>query len=77
MIFNKEDFIKVLKFALLFYAIGTGLIATVVFALFIFWVIPKDELASMLSTIGILAGMVYGTCFIALIIREVIKRKFL
>lgn len=45
---NKENYKKALNFGLLFYAIFVGLSGTISFAVLLFWVVPKDQISTIL-----------------------------
>ncbi|WP_136035779.1 hypothetical protein [Bacillus salacetis] len=61
---------KALRFALLFYAIFIGLSGTIMFSVLLLWVIPKEELSSLILPLSMMALFIYGTCAGALLIRS-------
>lgn len=71
---NKESFKKALNFGLLFYAIFMGLSGTITFSVLLLWVVPKDQISSILAPILFIALFLYGSCTISILIRSKINK---
>jgi hypothetical protein len=48
---------------------------TIIFSVLLLWVIPKDQISSMLTSILILAIFLYGSCAFSLLIRSKINKN--
>jgi hypothetical protein len=72
---NKENLKKAMNFGLLFYAIFMAISGTIIFSVLLLWVIPKDQISSMLTPILILAIFLYGSCAFSLLIRSKINKN--
>ncbi|MEC0296454.1 hypothetical protein [Peribacillus frigoritolerans] len=72
---NKENYKKALKFGLLFYAIFMGLSGTISFAVLLLWVVPKDQISSIIAPLLFIALFLYGSCAISILIRSKINKK--
>lgn len=72
---NKENYKKSLKFGLLFYAIFMGLSGTISFAVLLFWVVPKDQISTILVPLLFIALFLYGSCAVSILFRSKINKK--
>ncbi|MFJ7306260.1 hypothetical protein [Peribacillus frigoritolerans] len=72
---NKENYKKAIKFGLLFYAIFMGVSGTISFAVLLFWVVPKDQISTILVPFLFIALFLYGTCALSILIRSKINKK--
>lgn len=72
---NKENYKKALNFGLLFYSIFVGLSGTISFAILLFWVVPKDQIPTILVPLLFITFFLYGTCALSILIRSKIIKK--
>ncbi|MFP7171079.1 hypothetical protein [Terribacillus sp. FSL K6-0262] len=67
---DKKKLMKATRAALLIYALVIGILGTAMFASFIFWVVPKEDLPRIIEPLSIAAIFLYGTCIAAIYIRR-------
>lgn len=72
---NKENYKKALNFGILFYTLFVGLSGTISFAVLLFWVVPKDQILTILVPLLFIALFLYGTCALSILIRSKINKK--
>ncbi|MGM1032765.1 MAG: hypothetical protein ACQEXK_09895 [Bacillota bacterium] len=72
---NKVNYKKALNFGLLFYAIFMGVSGTISFAVLLFWVVPKDQISTILVPLFFIALFLYGSCAISILIRSKVNKK--
>lgn len=66
---NKENYKKALNFGLLFYALFVGLSGKISFAVLLFWIVPKDQISTILVPLLFIALFLHGTCALSILIR--------
>jgi hypothetical protein len=52
-----------------------GLSGTISFAVLLFWVVPKDQISTILVPLLFIALFLYGSCAISILIRSKINKK--
>ncbi len=71
----KKKLRKSIRFSLLLYPIFIGTMGTIGLITFITWIIPKEDLPSLIPVISPMFLFLYGTCAVSLIIRAVFFKK--
>ncbi|XXM72688.1 hypothetical protein ACQ0QQ_01970 [Lysinibacillus sphaericus] len=66
---------KLFRLLLLIYPLFVGLSGTISLIVLVTWGIPQNDLKSQLPAIMLLAGLIYGTCIISIVIRSIFFKK--
>lgn len=66
---------KALRIALLIYSIIFSIIGTIMFGIFIFWLIPKEDLPMAITPLSVAAIFLYGTCILAMWFRTKLPKQ--
>ncbi|PAD36248.1 hypothetical protein [Terribacillus saccharophilus] len=66
---------KALRAALLIYSIMFSILGTIMLGIFIFWLIPKEDLSIAITPLSIAAIFLYGTCILAIWFRTKLPKQ--
>lgn len=66
---------KALRAALLIYSIMFSILGTIMLGIFVFWLIPKEDLPMAITPLSIAAIFLYGTCILAIWFRTKLPKQ--
>jgi hypothetical protein len=72
---NKLKVKQSVRIALLLYAIIIGISGIIMFSVLLLWVIPHDQIPIIIRPLSAMALFLFGSCVIALILRNKFFKK--